>query len=39
MDNTTSRRKFVQQTGLLAGGLVAAPLLSNANFFQALPVL
>ncbi|WP_114790786.1 Gfo/Idh/MocA family oxidoreductase [Niabella yanshanensis] len=34
MDHKTSRRKFVQQTGLLAGGLAAAPLFSNANFFS-----
>lgn len=29
-----SRREFVKNSGLLAGGLVAAPLLSNANFFS-----
>jgi predicted dehydrogenase len=34
MDNKTSRRKFVQQTGLLAGSLVTAPLIGNANFFS-----
>jgi myo-inositol 2-dehydrogenase/D-chiro-inositol 1-dehydrogenase len=34
MDNTTSRRKFVQQTSLIAGGLIAAPFLGNANFFS-----
>ena len=34
MDNKTSRRKFVQQTSLIAGGLIAAPLLGNANFFS-----
>lgn len=34
MDNKTTRRKFVQQTSLLAGGLFAAPFLSNANFFS-----
>ncbi len=34
MDNKTSRRKFVQQTSLIAGGLIAAPFLSNANYFS-----
>ncbi len=34
MDNKTSRRKFVQQTSLIAGGLLAAPFLSNANYFS-----
>ncbi|MFD2921385.1 Gfo/Idh/MocA family protein [Terrimonas rubra] len=34
MDNKTSRRKFVQQTSLIAGGLIAAPFLGNANFFS-----
>ncbi|MCH5596793.1 Gfo/Idh/MocA family protein [Niabella ginsengisoli] len=34
MDNKTTRRRFVQQSGLLAGGLMAAPLLSRANFFS-----
>ncbi len=34
MDNKTSRRKFVQQTGLLAGSLVTAPLIGSANFFS-----
>lgn len=34
MDNKTTRRKFVQQTSLVTGGLVAAPFLSNANFFS-----
>ena len=29
-----SRREFVKQTSLLAGGLIAAPLLSRANFFS-----
>ena len=28
------RRKFVKQTGLLSGGVLAAPLMSNANFFS-----
>ena len=27
------RREFVRQTSLLAGGLIAAPLLSKANYF------
>lgn len=34
MDNKTTRRKFVQQTSLVTGGLMAAPFLSNANFFS-----
>ena len=29
-----SRRDFVKGTSLLAGGILAAPLLSNANFFS-----
>ena len=29
-----SRREFVKQTSLLAGGLIAAPLLSRANYFS-----
>ncbi|MEO5976972.1 MAG: Gfo/Idh/MocA family oxidoreductase [Chryseolinea sp.] len=29
----TNRRTFVKQSGLLAGGLVAAPFLSNAEYF------
>jgi predicted dehydrogenase len=29
-----SRREFVKQTSLLAGGLIAAPLISRANFFS-----
>jgi predicted dehydrogenase len=32
--NVFSRRDFVKQSGLLAGGLAAAPLLSRANFFS-----
>ncbi len=28
------RREFVRQTSLLAGGLIAAPLLSKANYFS-----
>lgn len=35
MNNKTTRRKFVQQTSLLAGGLLTTPFLSNANFFSA----
>lgn len=34
MNNKTTRRKFVQQTSLLAGGLLAAPLFSKGNFFS-----
>lgn len=30
----TTRRKFVKQGSLIAGGLMAAPLLSRANFFS-----
>src|SRR5689334_18509642 len=30
----TSRRRFVKQTTWLAGGLLAAPLLSRANYFS-----
>ena len=30
----TSRRDFVKGTGLMAGGILAAPLLSRANFFS-----
>src|ERR1700716_1335872 len=30
----SSRREFVKQTGLLAGGLIAAPFLSHANYFS-----
>src|SRR3954468_14521896 len=29
-----SRRKFIRQGTLLAGGLMAAPLLSRANYFS-----
>jgi myo-inositol 2-dehydrogenase/D-chiro-inositol 1-dehydrogenase len=32
--NNNSRREFVKQSSLLAGGLIAAPLLSRANFFS-----
>jgi len=31
---SNSRREFVKQSGLLAGGLMAAPFLSKANFFS-----
>ena len=31
---STSRRDFVRQSGLLAGGMMAAPLFSNANYFS-----
>jgi predicted dehydrogenase len=33
-NNASSRREFVKQTGLLAGGLIAAPFLSQANYFS-----
>ena len=35
-DNTqnNSRREFVKQSSLIAGGLLATPFLSNANFFS-----
>lgn len=32
-DAGKSRREFVKNSGLIAGGLMAAPLLSQANFF------
>lgn len=32
--NSTSRRDFVKNSTLLAGGLLAAPLFSNANYFS-----
>ena len=32
--NNHSRRVFVKQTGLLAGGLMAAPFFSQANYFS-----
>ncbi len=32
--NSPSRRAFVKQTGLLAGGLIAAPFLSQGNYFS-----
>ncbi|MBC7902883.1 MAG: Gfo/Idh/MocA family oxidoreductase [Gemmatimonadaceae bacterium] len=33
-NNKPSRREFVKQGGLLAGGLIAAPFLANANYFS-----
>ena len=33
-NENSSRRNFVKQTSLVAGGLVAAPFLSRANFFS-----
>jgi predicted dehydrogenase len=33
-DSKPSRREFVKQGSLLAGGLIAAPLFSKANFFS-----
>src|SRR5688500_20135616 len=32
----TSRREFVKQSSLLAGGLMAAPLVSNAGYFNSV---
>ena len=32
--NGNSRREFVKQSSLLAGGLIAAPLLSRSNYFS-----
>ena len=32
--NKSSRRDFVKQTSILAGGLMAAPLMGHANFFS-----
>jgi predicted dehydrogenase len=34
MSNNPSRRDFVKQSSLLAGGLLAAPMLSKANYFS-----
>src|SRR5260370_39996305 len=34
--NPSTRREFVKQSGFLAGGLVAAPLLANANYFSSV---
>ena len=33
-NSNNSRREFVKQSSLIAGGLLAAPFLSNANFFS-----
>ena len=33
-DNTTTRRDFVKNTTIIAGGLAAAPLLGRANYFS-----
>ena len=33
-NNPKSRREFVKQTTVLAGGLIAAPLFSQANYFS-----
>src|SRR5688500_5918982 len=33
-NNNKSRRDFVKQTSVLAGGLLVLPTLSNANFFS-----
>jgi len=34
INNQKSRREFVKQSSLIAGGLIAAPLLSKANYFS-----
>ncbi len=34
MDTKTTRRKFVKQSSLIAGGLMAAPLFGKTNFFS-----
>jgi predicted dehydrogenase len=34
VNNQSSRREFMKQSSLLAGGLIAAPLLSKANYFS-----
>ena len=34
MKSTNSRREFVKQTGILAGGLVVLPSVAGANFFS-----
>lgn len=34
MNTKSTRREFVKQTSLLAGGLAAIPLVSNAHFFN-----
>lgn len=33
-ENQSGRRKFIRNTSLMAGGLLAAPLLSQANYFS-----
>src|SRR5919112_3070166 len=33
-NNAQSRRKFVKQTSLAAGGILAMPILSKANYFS-----
>jgi len=33
-NSNNSRREFVKQSSLIAGGLLASPFLSNANFFS-----
>ena len=33
-NNLQTRRNFVKNSSLLAGGLLAAPMLSKANFFS-----
>jgi predicted dehydrogenase len=35
-NSKTSRREFVKQSSLLAGGLISAPLLSNAGYFNSV---
>ncbi len=32
--NGNSRREFVKQSSIIAGGILAAPLLSKANYFS-----
>jgi hypothetical protein len=32
----TTRREFVKQSSLIAGGLMAAPLMSNAGYFNSV---
>ncbi len=34
MKSTTSRREFVKQTGILAGGLMVLPSVAGANYFS-----
>ncbi len=33
-NNNSSRREFVKNTSILAGGAIALPLLSKANYFS-----